>query len=63
MERCSVADVHPVWYACLQGAVKQVLLSIRSVRTQRNLETFVFDFDYLGVNKMFFASLRDRDTK
>jgi len=46
-----------------QGCVKQVHLTIRSVRTHQFLETFVFDFSYLGVSRLFFASLTEKDTK
>lgn len=46
-----------------QGSVRQVCLNIRSVRTNRSLETFTFDFTFLGLSRLFFASTQDKDLK
>ncbi|KAK9896840.1 DNA-binding protein [Cystobasidium minutum MCA 4210] len=43
------------------GTVRQVCLTIRSVRTGRFLETFAFDFTFLGLSRLFFASTQDKD--
>ncbi|KAL7007767.1 hypothetical protein EMMF5_002843 [Cystobasidiomycetes sp. EMM_F5] len=45
------------------GAVKQICLTIRSVVTGRFLETFVFDFEFIGVSRLFWASATDKETK
>lgn len=68
---CCTASNQGSWYPFdsrgmnlgLQGTVKQVCLTIRSSRTNQFLETFAFDFTFLGLSKLFFASNQDKDLK